>query len=313
LKTLFHTHILLESKTEQGYDYVRFYKDSSHNDYFGESKYSGGQGGSQRNFPGIDGQPPLIINATSFVFHFHSDGSRNDWGYRIDVKPRFGEEDVNEAMKQIGVLARLHKNLLSLASFNPRMRAIDESLILYIETEKKGRISRIEDLSQMSWSSLVQSDTSADITGYTPLIAAVSDESAVADTGTITVDDIEVSDLPAEDQGPLSFLFESFPETNRLLIIETFNTCDKNVEETVTILQDTSTTPQQKPGATALATSRLLAERYKFVKQFNEDFKTCYDLINFRQVDKFYSIANLLSRHRTYLLYIVKVKLFLVL
>jgi hypothetical protein len=31
-----------------------------------------------RNFPGIDGNPPLLIPAGSFVLYFHSDGSNND-------------------------------------------------------------------------------------------------------------------------------------------------------------------------------------------------------------------------------------------
>ena len=215
-------------------------------------------------------------------------------------------EDVKEAMKQIGLLARLHKNLLSLSSLDPRLHAIDESLILYIETEKKGRITKIEDLSQLSWSALVQTDTSVDITGYTPLIAAISDDSG-GSLSAESVDSIEIGDLPAEDQGPLSFLFESSPNKSRQTIIDSFHAVYKNVEDTVSILQDTSYTQQRKSGGVGLCTSRLLAERYNFLKQLNEDFKMCYDLINFKQVDKFYSIANLLSKHRTYLLYIVKV------
>ena len=74
------------SATESGYDYVIFYKDDSHSEFFGESKYTGGRGGSSRNFPGTDGRGPLIINASRFVFYFHSDGGGNDWGYIIQVK-----------------------------------------------------------------------------------------------------------------------------------------------------------------------------------------------------------------------------------
>ena len=62
------------SRTERGYDYVRFYKDSSHTSYFGMEKYTGGASGSSRNFPGCDSIPPLVIPSSKFIFHFHSDG-----------------------------------------------------------------------------------------------------------------------------------------------------------------------------------------------------------------------------------------------
>lgn len=75
------------SMTESGYDYVTFYKDDSHSEFWGDNKYTGGRGGSSRNFPGIDGRPPLIISAGRFKFFFHSDGGGNDWGYRIQVVP----------------------------------------------------------------------------------------------------------------------------------------------------------------------------------------------------------------------------------
>ena len=49
--------------------------------------YSGGQGGSTSNYPGVKGRDPLRIPANTFVLYFHSDGSVNDWGYRINVMP----------------------------------------------------------------------------------------------------------------------------------------------------------------------------------------------------------------------------------
>ena len=70
-----------ECKTEEKYDYCKFYKDSAHKEYWGQEKYSGD------TFPGVRGQDPLVIPAKSFVFHFHSDGSTTYWGYRITVKP----------------------------------------------------------------------------------------------------------------------------------------------------------------------------------------------------------------------------------
>jgi len=61
-----------QSLTEQNYDYVTFYVDDSHTAFHGEQKYSGGRGGSSRNFPGTEGRPPLVIPGNSFVLYFHS-------------------------------------------------------------------------------------------------------------------------------------------------------------------------------------------------------------------------------------------------
>eukprot|EP01042_Synura_sphagnicola_P001742 gene1742-2043_t len=75
-----------QSRTEEDCDYVRFYKDSSHDSLWGENKYSGGYQGSFKNFPGTGFRPALTIPAGRFVVHFHSDGSTMDWGYKITVK-----------------------------------------------------------------------------------------------------------------------------------------------------------------------------------------------------------------------------------
>jgi hypothetical protein len=74
-----------QSSTESNYDFLRFYKDSSHNAYWGADKYCGGRGGSSKNFPGMDGRPPLVIPADSFVIHFKTDNSNNDWGYKMTI------------------------------------------------------------------------------------------------------------------------------------------------------------------------------------------------------------------------------------
>jgi hypothetical protein len=38
-------------------------------------QYTGGMNGSERNFPGTDARPPLVINAPRFRVYFKSDGS----------------------------------------------------------------------------------------------------------------------------------------------------------------------------------------------------------------------------------------------
>ena len=63
----------------------RFYKDDSHSAFWGEEKYSGGHDGSSKNFPGVGGVSALVIPASRFVVHFHSDGSNNEWGYKITI------------------------------------------------------------------------------------------------------------------------------------------------------------------------------------------------------------------------------------
>lgn len=62
--------------TEIDTDYVKFYRDEKHSTYYGrEGGYSGRD--YQRHWPGIDGVPPLIIPASSFVLNFHTDDSGN--------------------------------------------------------------------------------------------------------------------------------------------------------------------------------------------------------------------------------------------
>ena len=70
----------------------RFFKDSSHTEYWGEKKYAGGQGGfsAKSNFPGCHDRASLLIPASSFVFHFRSDVMGSDWGYRITVEAVVG-------------------------------------------------------------------------------------------------------------------------------------------------------------------------------------------------------------------------------
>jgi hypothetical protein len=85
-----------QTRTEHNYDYLRVYKDSSHSDYWGENQYTGGRGGSSSNWPGLNGAPPLLIPASSFVVYFHSDGSNNDWGFKMICTPTIPRSDNDE-------------------------------------------------------------------------------------------------------------------------------------------------------------------------------------------------------------------------
>lgn len=68
-----------DTRTEPVYDFVKFYDDETHTDFFGASKYSGGYNNSPGNWPGINGRPPLIIPSKKFIIHFKTNGSVNDW------------------------------------------------------------------------------------------------------------------------------------------------------------------------------------------------------------------------------------------
>lgn len=112
------------SCTESDCDYVTFYKDESHSSHWGDRKYSGGHNGSTSNFPGVGRHPPLIIAAPQFVLHFHSDGSVNDWGYRITVEP-LESLDSNSAVngsppgaRKLRSLILLHRAMQALSPEN---------------------------------------------------------------------------------------------------------------------------------------------------------------------------------------------------
>merc|ERR1740138_1499376 len=73
------------TKTEGGCDWIGFYSDAACSTSIG-SQWSGGQGGGRRNFPGLDGQAPFIIQGDSFWVWFHSDSSCEDWGWKFTAK-----------------------------------------------------------------------------------------------------------------------------------------------------------------------------------------------------------------------------------
>ena len=52
---------------------------------WGLDKYHGGRSGSPSNWPGVD-LPPLEIPAESFLVFFHSDGTNNDYGFRLSAE-----------------------------------------------------------------------------------------------------------------------------------------------------------------------------------------------------------------------------------
>ncbi|CAM9310758.1 unnamed protein product [Chrysoparadoxa australica] len=81
------------TRTEHGCDAITFFKDESCSDCWGEHKYTGGKDSGTCNWPGIKSRPPLEIPASRFMFHWVTDSSVNDWGWRMRVTPELGELD----------------------------------------------------------------------------------------------------------------------------------------------------------------------------------------------------------------------------
>ncbi|RLN02302.1 hypothetical protein BBJ28_00003986 [Nothophytophthora sp. Chile5] len=76
-----------QSRTEQGCDYLCFFKDKSLNDRWGAHQYCGVD--SNANWPGMEDRPPLVIHADSFTLLWCTDGSNVDWGWKFTVAAEF--------------------------------------------------------------------------------------------------------------------------------------------------------------------------------------------------------------------------------
>ena len=90
-----------DTKTEAVYDYIKFFDDETHTEFFGCGKYSGGANGSTYNWPGVGGRPPLVIPASKYVINFKTNWSINDWGFRMQIIPTLlvtnKESEANDA------------------------------------------------------------------------------------------------------------------------------------------------------------------------------------------------------------------------
>lgn len=76
-----------ETHTESVYDYIKFFDDDTHTYHFGAGKYCGGTNNTPCNWPGLGNRPPLIIPSSKFIIYFKTNGSVNDWGFRMHVVP----------------------------------------------------------------------------------------------------------------------------------------------------------------------------------------------------------------------------------
>lgn len=94
----------VETRTESNCDYMDLFTDDSHSNKVPNSeRWTGGKDGGSSNWPGIQGRPPFVMDGNSFVIYFHSDGSVNDWGWKMYVKGEGGENGTSETNAIAGV------------------------------------------------------------------------------------------------------------------------------------------------------------------------------------------------------------------
>lgn len=75
-----------ETRTELNCDHLSFFLDEGRSTRVPDSEqYTGGKDGSNSNWPGFGGRAPLVIESDTFFIYFHSDGSVNDWGWRMFI------------------------------------------------------------------------------------------------------------------------------------------------------------------------------------------------------------------------------------
>jgi hypothetical protein len=97
-----------QSSMERDCDFITFYKDGRHTEYWGEQKYTGRNITKlSNNFPGINDRAPLEIPAGRFVVYFHSDNNGTDWGYKIHVAVRRLVETKDMVASRCSVISKL--------------------------------------------------------------------------------------------------------------------------------------------------------------------------------------------------------------
>ena len=78
-----------KSATENEYDYVKIWKTAQMEEVWHPDVVSyNGRGGAE-NWPGCGGRAPLGVAGDMAFIEFCSDGSNNDWGWKVEVKAEF--------------------------------------------------------------------------------------------------------------------------------------------------------------------------------------------------------------------------------
>jgi hypothetical protein len=86
------------SATKESVDFIQVYKDETHSSLWHDWKYTGKQGS-------VCWSKPCKVLADKCYFHFHSDSSNGDWGYKITCYGIIEEPELDEMDDQRHMLA----------------------------------------------------------------------------------------------------------------------------------------------------------------------------------------------------------------
>lgn len=116
------------TETENVHDFIKFYFDDNHTDFYGCNKYSGGLidvngRKTANNWPGVSGHPPLLIPASKFVFHFKSNATINGWGFKMIIVPTVSVSTVDDTSEIYG-----QPSLVSRNKQTPKKEVVHERL-----------------------------------------------------------------------------------------------------------------------------------------------------------------------------------------
>ena len=93
------------SATERGADFVEIYKDRNGNSgNWNSSPYTGRR--RRKFWAGVDGVPACIVKSDTCWIHFRTDGSDNDWGYKLTCYGIMEEADENEKEEEREMLEK---------------------------------------------------------------------------------------------------------------------------------------------------------------------------------------------------------------
>ena len=128
-----------QCRTEQNYDYLQIYEDPDKQHPILE-KYTGRDG--TENWPT---EPIVVKGRNTLYFHFYSDGSNNDWGFKCTVSGIIPETTEDET-----ILSKDDVNIedLTVRSFVKTVTLLINSMSRHDETLRDGVLDIFADLLQ---------------------------------------------------------------------------------------------------------------------------------------------------------------------
>ncbi|DAZ99415.1 TPA: hypothetical protein N0F65_004048 [Lagenidium giganteum] len=151
-----------QSRTEFNYDYITFYKTRDQTEYYGEQFYSGRD--LEHNWPGVGGNPPLVIDADHCFVFFHTDSSNTDWGFKFTAVGEILQEKKTLQLHWIAFIQESAVNLL------------DETVKSFVEASTFAPMEEIEVLNdKFLQSDLIKSGICAEHNQNTNVVDLLKD------------------------------------------------------------------------------------------------------------------------------------------